>query len=68
MKTRKTDWRVRAADPKDDKRKYRAADWIVDMGPEGGRSGGEVVACGTPEEIVRQGVGFTAEFLSKELS
>ena len=30
MKTRKTDWRVRAADPKDDKRKYRAADWIVE--------------------------------------
>ena len=30
MKTRKTDWRVRAADPKDDKRNYRAADWIVE--------------------------------------
>ena len=30
MKTRKTDWRVRAADPKADKRKYRAADWIVE--------------------------------------
>jgi HK97 family phage major capsid protein len=30
MKTKKTDWRVRAADPKDDKRKYRAADWIVE--------------------------------------
>ena len=30
MKTRKTDWRVRAADPKDDKRKYRAAEWIVE--------------------------------------
>ena len=30
MKTRKIDWRVRAADPKDDKRKYRAAEWIVE--------------------------------------
>jgi excinuclease ABC subunit A len=38
------------------------------MGPEGGRSGGEVVACGTPEEIVAQNVGFTAQFLAKELS
>ena len=45
----------------------KMADWIIDMGPEGGRSGGEVVAVGTPEEIVRQGVGFTAEFLAKEL-
>ena len=46
----------------------KMADWIIDMGPEGGRSGGEVVACGTPEEIVAQNVGFTAQFLAKELS
>ena len=45
----------------------KMADWIIDMGPEGGRNGGEVVAVGTPEDIVRQGVGFTAEFLAKEL-
>ena len=46
----------------------KMADWIIDMGPEGGRSGGEVVACGTPEEIVAQNEGFTAQFLAKELS
>ena len=45
----------------------KMADWIIDMGPEGGRSGGEVVATGTPEDIVRQGVGFTSTFLAKEL-
>ena len=46
----------------------KMADWIIDMGPEGGRSGGEVVAEGTPEEIVAKGVGFTAEYLAKELA
>ena len=45
----------------------KMADWIIDMGPEGGRSGGEIVAAGTPEDIVKQGVGFTAEFLATEL-
>ena len=45
----------------------KMADWIIDMGPEGGRNGGEVVAVGTPEDIVRQGVGFTSEFLAQEL-
>ena len=45
----------------------KMADWIIDMGPEGGRSGGEIVAVGTPEDIVRQGVGFTAEYLAKEI-
>jgi excinuclease ABC subunit A len=32
----------------------KTADWVVDMGPEAGHAGGEVVACGTPEEVVRQ--------------
>ena len=44
------------------------ADWIIDMGPEGGRSGGELLAEGTPEQIVDKGVGYTAEFLAKELA
>ena len=46
----------------------KMADWIIDMGPEGGRSGGEVLAEGTPEQIVAQGKGYTAEFLAKELA
>ena len=45
----------------------KVADWIIDMGPEGGRAGGEVLAVGTPEQIVKKNVGFTAKFLAKEL-
>jgi excinuclease ABC subunit A len=35
----------------------KTADWVIDMGPEGGGGGGRVVACGTPEEVVRQSGG-----------
>ena len=45
----------------------KLADYIIDMGPEGGEQGGTVVACGTPEDIVEQGLGYTAAFLKKEL-
>ena len=46
----------------------KMADYIIDMGPEGGRDGGVVVASGTPEEIVAKGVGHTAPYLAAELS
>ena len=46
----------------------KVADHIIDIGPEGGRGGGQVVAAGTPEEIVAQGKGFTAQFLAQELA
>ena len=46
----------------------KTADHIIDMGPEGGRGGGEILAEGTPEEIVKKAVGFTAQYLAKELS
>lgn len=45
----------------------KLADYIIDMGPEGGRDGGVVMATGTPEEVVAKGVGHTAEYLKKEL-
>lgn len=45
----------------------KQADYIIDMGPSGGKGGGEVVAQGTPEEIVSAGKGFTSEFLKEEL-
>lgn len=45
----------------------KMADYIIDMGPEGGRDGGCVMAAGTPEEIVAKGVGYTAPYLAKEL-
>ena len=44
----------------------RQADYIIDMGPEGGRRGGEVVVTGTPAEVAASGQGYTAAFLKKE--
>ena len=45
----------------------KLADHIIDMGPEGGSEGGYVVACGTPEDIVKANKGYTATFLADEL-
>ncbi|MDX3809425.1 MAG: ATP-binding cassette domain-containing protein, partial [Bosea sp. (in: a-proteobacteria)] len=45
----------------------KTADWVIDMGPEGGDGGGQVVAEGTPEDIVRIGKGHTARFLKEVL-
>ena len=45
----------------------KSADHIIDLGPEGGTSGGEVVFCGTPEELAQQNNGFTAAFLKSRL-
>ena len=45
----------------------KMADFIIDMGPDGGRAGGEVVATGTPEAVVASEKGFTAQFLKNEL-
>src|SRR5438445_2502591 len=41
----------------------KCADWIIDMGPEGGDGGGRVVATGTPEEIAQSRESYTAEYL-----
>ena len=43
------------------------ADYVVDLGPEGGNAGGSLVACGTPEQIVEQGKGYTARYLAEKL-
>ncbi|MBR3578903.1 MAG: excinuclease ABC subunit UvrA [Bacteroidales bacterium] len=45
----------------------KMADWIIDLGPEGGRSGGEIIAEGTPEDVAKSGKGHTAQFLKAEL-
>jgi excinuclease ABC subunit A len=45
----------------------KTADWIVDMGPEGGDAGGEVVAVGTPEEIAASPQSYTGQYLKQVL-
>ena len=45
----------------------KLADYIIDIGPEGGKGGGKVVAKGTPEEIIKNKKSYTAQFLEKEL-
>jgi excinuclease ABC subunit A len=46
----------------------KCADWIIDLGPEGGEQGGEVVFTGTPEEMVRLAHNYTAQYLKEKLS
>lgn len=46
----------------------KCADYIIDIGPEGGRNGGQIVAFGTPEEVAENPNSITARFLKKELS
>lgn len=43
------------------------ADWIIDLGPEGGDAGGEIVAEGTPEDICNNPISYTGKYLNKEL-
>jgi excinuclease ABC subunit A len=45
----------------------KTADWIIDLGPEGGNKGGTVIAAGTPEEVVRVKNSYTGQFLKKIL-
>ena len=46
----------------------KCADYIIDLGPEGGRNGGNIVAFGTPEQVAHQKNSITGRFLKKELS
>ena len=43
----------------------KLADWIIDMGPEGGRKGGQILSTGTPEQVAKSKKGFTPIFLDK---
>lgn len=45
----------------------KSADWLIEMGPEGGRSGGQLLFAGTPEELAVSGVGHTSPYLSQML-
>jgi excinuclease ABC subunit A len=45
----------------------KSADYIIDLGPEGGEKGGEVVGCGTPEELIQNPLSYTGQFLKKKI-
>jgi excinuclease ABC subunit A len=45
----------------------KTADWIIDLGPEGGDAGGEVVASGTPEQVAEHPSSHTGRFLREVL-
>ncbi len=45
----------------------KTADWIVDLGPEGGSGGGQIIAEGTPEEVTKDKKSHTARFLKEIL-
>ena len=45
----------------------KTADWILDLGPEGGERGGQIVAQGTPEEVAAVPASYTGQFLRKVL-
>jgi excinuclease ABC subunit A len=46
----------------------KSADYIIDLGPEGGENGGEVIGCGTPEELTQNPTSYTGQFLKKKIS
>ena len=45
----------------------KTADWIVDLGPEGGEGGGEVVVSGTPDDVAKCKTSYTGQFLKRVL-
>ena len=46
----------------------KTADWVIDLGPEGGDGGGSIVAEGTPEQLARAGDSFTGRYLKRVLA
>ena len=45
----------------------KVADWIIDLGPDGGRAGGQITFCGTPEALAKQKDNYTGRYLAEEL-
>jgi excinuclease ABC subunit A len=45
----------------------KSADYLIDMGPEGGEGGGNVIVTGTPEQVAKNKKSLTGQFLKKEL-
>ena len=45
----------------------KVADWIIDVGPEGGNAGGQILVTGTPEDLIKSDIGHTAKYLALEM-
>jgi excinuclease ABC subunit A len=45
----------------------KTADWIIDLGPEGGAGGGQIIAAGTPENVAKNPASFTGKYLAPML-
>jgi excinuclease ABC subunit A len=45
----------------------KSVDWVIDLGPEGGNNGGEIVAAGTPREVAKVKRSYTGQYLAKVL-
>jgi excinuclease ABC subunit A len=46
----------------------KSADWVIDLGPEGGRDGGQLVFQGTPEDLAKVKKSYTGQFLKEKLA
>jgi excinuclease ABC subunit A len=46
----------------------KSADWLVDLGPEGGHEGGQIIASGTPEQVAQMSASYTGQFLRQVLA
>ena len=46
----------------------RCSDWIIDLGPDGGDKGGEIIVEGTPEDVAKHSSSYTAKYLKKTLN
>jgi excinuclease ABC subunit A len=45
----------------------KVADWVIDLGPEGGDGGGQIITEGTPEDIIKVSASYTGQFLKSHL-
>jgi excinuclease ABC subunit A len=46
----------------------RCSDWIIDLGPDGGDKGGEIIVEGTPEDVAKHSISYTAKYLKEALN
>jgi excinuclease ABC subunit A len=46
----------------------KCADHVIDLGPEGGEAGGNLIVCGTPEQVAQEAASYTGQFLKEKMS